>query len=52
MSLTLFANATFLKKLTFQPDACDSCQGLMEKAVSSNDVAIVSLRENDYRIHS
>ena len=30
---------------------CNGCQDLMEKAVNFNDVAIVSAKRNDYRIH-
>ena len=30
---------------------CNGCQDLMEKAVNFNDVAIVSTKRNDYRIH-
>ena len=51
VTLTLLITATFLKKLTFQTEVCDGCHDLMEKAVSSNDVEIVSLKGNDYRIH-
>ena len=34
----------------FQPKVCDVCHNLRQKATSFNDVAIVSVKENDYRI--
>ena len=30
---------------------CNDCHNLMQKAVNSNDVAIVSVKGIDYRIH-
>ena len=30
---------------------CNGCHDLMEKAMNFNDVAIVSIKGNDYRIH-
>ena len=30
---------------------CNSCHDLMRKAVSFNNVAIASIKRNDYRIH-
>ena len=35
----------------FQAKECDDCHDLMQKATSFNDVAIVSVKVNDYRIH-
>ena len=35
----------------FQPKVYDHCHDLMQKAMSFNDVTIVSVKENDYRIH-
>ena len=35
----------------FQPHLCNGCHDLMQKAMSFNDVAIVFLKGNDYRIH-
>ena len=35
----------------FQPEICNGCLTLMQKAMSFNDVAIVSVKGNDYRIH-
>ena len=32
-----------------QPKVCNSCHDLMQKAMSFNDVAIVSVKGNDYR---
>ena len=34
----------------FQPKLCDGCHDLMQKAMNYNDVAIVSVKENDYGI--
>ena len=36
----------------FQSKLCDGCHDLMQKAMSFNDNAIVSVRRIDYRIHS
>ena len=33
------------------PKVCNGCHDLMQKAMRFNDVAIVSVKENDYRIH-
>ena len=42
----------FLKiKLTFQPEICNSCHDLTRKVMSFNDVVIVSVKGNKYRIH-
>ena len=30
---------------------CNGCHDLMQKAMNFNDVAIVSIKGNDYRIH-
>ena len=35
----------------FQPKVCDGCHDLMQKAMSFNDVAIVPVKGNDYRIY-
>ena len=50
---------TFLKELVFfqtknfkyEPYLCNGCLDLMQKAMSFNDVAIVSVKGSDYRIH-
>ena len=39
------------KNFTYQPHLCKRCHDLMQKAMSFNDVAIVSIKGNDYRIH-
>ena len=36
---------------SYQPHLCNGCHDLMQKAMSFNDVAIVSVKGNDYRIH-
>ena len=30
---------------------CNGCHDLMQKAANFNDVGIISIKENDYRIH-
>ena len=35
----------------YEPYLCNGCHGLMQKALNSNDVAIVSVKRSDYRIH-
>ena len=35
----------------FQPEVCNGCHDLMQKAMNLNDVTIVTVKENDYRIH-
>ena len=39
------------KKFSYGSYLCNGCHDLMQKAMSFNDVAIVSLKGNDYRIH-
>ena len=36
---------------SYQPYICNGCHDLMQKAMNFNDVAIVSVKGNDYRIH-
>ena len=38
------------KNFTYQPHLCDGSHDLMQKAMSFNDVAIVSIKDNAYRI--
>ena len=35
------------KKFNYEKYLCNGCHDLMQKAVSFNDVAIVSIKEND-----
>ena len=35
----------------FLNNLCNGCHDLMQKALNFNDVAIVSIKANDYRIH-
>ena len=35
----------------YEPYLCNGCHDLMQKAVNFNDVAIVSVKGNDYKIH-
>ena len=39
------------KNFTYQPNPCNGCHDLIQKAMSFNDVAIFSIKGNDYRIH-
>ena len=39
------------KNFNYEKNLCNGCHGLMQKAMSFNDVAILSIKENDYRIH-
>ena len=39
------------KNFSCQPHLCNGCHDLMQKAMSFNDVAIVYIKGNDYRIH-
>ena len=39
------------KNFRHQKYLCNRCHDLMQKAVSFNNVAIVSIKGNDYRIH-
>ena len=39
------------KGFKYEPYLCNGCHNLMQKAMNFNDFAIVSIRENDYRIH-
>ena len=42
-----------LKNICFkyQPYVCNGCHNLMQKVMNFNDVAIVSIKWNDYRNH-
>ena len=42
-------NDEVLKK--YEPYLCNRCHDLMQKAMNFNNVAIVSIKGNDYRIH-
>ena len=35
----------------YKPHLCNGCHGLMQKAVNFNDVAIIYVKGNTYRIH-
>ena len=35
----------------YEPYLCNGCHGFIQKAMKLNDVAIVSVKESDYRIH-
>ena len=37
--------------LKYEPYLCNGGQDLIQKAMNFNDIAIVSIKESDYRIH-
>ena len=39
------------KTFNYEPYLCNGCHDLMQKAMNFNDVAIVCIKGNDYRIH-
>ena len=39
------------KKFNYESYFCNGCHNLMQKAINFNDVAIVSIKGNDHRIH-
>ena len=39
------------KNFKYEPYLCNGCHDLMQKAMNFNDVAIVSVKGSDYRIH-
>ena len=39
------------KNFNYESYLCNGCHDLMQKALSFNDVAIVSIKKNDYIIH-
>ena len=40
------------KNFNYEPYLCNECHDLMQKVMSFKNVAIVSIKRNDYRIHS
>ena len=39
------------KNFKYEPYFCNGCHDLMQKTINFNDVAIVSIKGNDYRIY-
>ena len=39
------------KNLNYEPYICNGCHDLMQKSVSFDDVALVSIKGNNYTIH-
>ena len=39
------------KSISYELYLCNGCHDLMQKAINFNDVAIVSIKGNDYRTH-
>ena len=47
LSLLVF----FRQNFKYEPNLCDDCHDLTQKAMNFNDVALVSINSNDYRIY-
>ena len=49
----IFAIIVFFldKNFNYGPYLCNGCHNLMQKAVSFKNVAVISIKLNDYRIH-
>ena len=41
----------FNKNFSYEPYICNGCYDLMQKPMDFNDVSVVSIKKNDYRIH-
>ena len=39
------------KSFKYEPYPCDGCHNFIQKAMNFNDIAIVSVKGSDYRIH-
>ena len=39
------------KNFSYEPHLCNGCHDLMQKAINFNDVAIVFIKGNDYKIY-
>ena len=39
------------KNFNYEKYLCNECLALIQKAINFNDVAVVSIKGNDYRIH-
>ena len=39
------------KNFSYEPHFCNGCHDLMQKVMNFNNVAIVSIKGSDYRIH-
>ena len=39
------------KNFKYEPYLCNGCHDLMQKAINFNNVAVVSVKGSDYRIH-
>ena len=49
--LFVITNIFLNEGFRFVPYVCNDCHDLMQKAINFNDVAIVSVKGSDYRIH-
>ena len=47
MSLLVFLGKTF----KYEPNICNDCHHLKQKDINVNDLAIISAKGSDYRIH-
>ena len=50
-NVIVFTIAFLDKNVSYEPHLCNGCHDLMQKAMSFNDVAIVSIKGSNYRIH-
>ena len=48
---TCYSSYFLDKNFNYDPYLCNGCHDLMQKAMSFRNVAIVSIKRNDYRIH-
>ena len=51
MSLLEFKYIIVYWNYKYEPYLCNGCHDFMQKAMNFNDVAIVSMKGNDYRIN-
>ena len=49
--LFVITNIFLNERFRFVPYVCNDCHDLMQKAINFNDVAFVSVKGSDYRIH-
>ena len=49
--LFVITNIFLNEGFRFVPYVCNDCHDLMQKAINFNDVAFVSVKGSDYRIH-
>ena len=50
VSILFLITGTFIHKFKFEPGICNGCHYLIQKAISSNDFEIFSVKGNDNTI--